>query len=256
MNYSLGADPEVFVGNAAGVRSIIGMIGGTKSDPMPLPIGKGFAVQEDNVALEFNIPASHSKGDFIKNINMATGFLEKTMTDRYGLQFVKASAVSFPSSELEHPMALMFGCDPDFNVWTSRANKRPSATDSNLRSCGGHVHIGCTDLDPHEIIKACDLFLGVPSVLMDNGDLRKQLYGKAGAFRQKHYGVEYRTLSNFWIFEDRLIGWVHDNVGRALDAVSSKLDFDHTHKDIVRAINTNNKVLAAQIVNEYQLQIV
>jgi len=56
-----------------------------------------------------------------------------------------------------------------------------------------------------------DLYLGVPSVLMDKGELRKQLYGKAGAYRMKPYGVEYRTLSNFWIFSDTTIGWVWDN---------------------------------------------
>ena len=112
--------------------------------------------------------------------------------------------------ELEHPNAQTFGCDPDFNAWTGRKNPRPKATDKNLRSCGGHVHIGYLegkykDLAPRSIIKACDLYMGIPAVFMDNGTLRKQLYGKAGAYRQKGYGVEYRSLSNFWIFVNGLL---------------------------------------------------
>jgi len=256
MNYYLGADPEIFVGDATSVRSIIDKVGGTKDHPMPLPIGEGFCVQEDNVALEFNIPASGTRAEFIKNICMATDFLEQAMIDRYGLRFVKQSAVSFPKEELNDPRALVFGCDPDYNVWTGKANARPLSTDSSLRSCGGHVHIGIANMDVVNTIKACDLFLGVPSVLMDNGELRKQLYGKAGAYRKKPYGAEYRTLSNFWVFDPKLIGWVHDNVGRALDAVSNKFDFDQEQENIVNAINNNDKQLAQMLVNKYELQIV
>lgn len=256
MNYYLGADPEIFVGDAQSVRSIIDKIGGTKEHPMPLPLGDGFAVQEDNVALEFNIPAAANRAEFIKSICTATEFLEQAMIDMHGLRFVKQSAAYFPKEELNDPRALVFGCDPDYNAWTGRANARPLADDPTLRSCGGHVHIGCGDMDTFAVIKACDLFLGVPSVLMDNGELRKQLYGKAGAYRKKSYGAEYRTLSNFWVFDPKLIGWVHDNVGRALDAVSNGFDFDQEQENIVNAINNNDKQLAQMLVDKYQLQVV
>lgn len=43
--FYIGSDPECFVGNASGVKSIVGRIGGTKDDPQPLPLGDGFAVQ-------------------------------------------------------------------------------------------------------------------------------------------------------------------------------------------------------------------
>jgi hypothetical protein len=48
-----------------------------------------------------------------------------------------------------------------------------------------------------------DLFLGSTSVLMDHDPTslaRKKLYGGAGNHRWcPAYGVEYRTLSNFWL---------------------------------------------------------
>lgn len=259
--FFIGADPECFVGNKDGVVSIIGKIGGTKSRPLPLPIGPGFAIQEDNVALEYNIPPSDSKTAFVDNITTAMEFIGETIKDRYGLNFVKESAVSFPDEQLQDPAAHIFGCDPDYNAWTGRMNRKPKADDHNLRSCGGHVHIGTKGtayehIPPEVIIRACDLFLGVPSVLMDNGILRKQLYGKAGAYRAKDYGVEYRTLSNYWIFERKYMEWVYDNTKRALDAALNKMSFDEDAKLIQSTINNNVIPMAEVLIAKYNLQVV
>lgn len=258
MNFALGCDPEIFVAESGNVRSIIGKLGGTKEEPMPLPIGDGFMVQEDNVALEFNIPPSNSKEEFVSNIVKATAFLEGHVNNRYNFNFYKQSAVSFPDEELDDPRAFVFGCDPDFNAWTGRPNPRPRADDKNLRSCGGHVHIGSSHLglDQRAVIRACDLFLGVPSVLMDNGELRKQLYGKAGAYRPKSYGQEYRTLSNFWVFDDKLMAWVWDSVALALDAVSNNFDVESEQRNIITAINKNDKKAAQSLVDKYNLLVV
>jgi hypothetical protein len=233
-------------------------MGGTKQQPLPLPIGEGFMVQEDNVALEFNIPPSPTKEEFVSNIVKATTYLEDHVGHKYNFSFSRLSAASFPEAELDDPRAFVFGCDPDFNAWTGRPNPRPLADDKNLRSCGGHVHIGSSSLglDRQSVIKACDLFLGVPSVLMDDGELRKQLYGKAGAYRPKGYGQEYRTLSNFWVFDEKLIGWVWDSVALALDAVSNKFDVDAERKNIITAINKNRKDVAEQLVHKYNLLVV
>jgi hypothetical protein len=259
MEFLIGADPEVFVGDMSGVRSIIGKIGGTKDNPLPLPIGEGFMVQEDNVALEFNIPVSRSKAEFVKNISAATKFLESAVADAFGFKFVKQSAVSFPQEELNDPRAYVFGCEPDYNAWTCDVNPRPQASDPNLRSCGGHVHVGVNDFDAIAGVRACDLFLGVPAMILDadeNASKRRALYGKAGAFRKKSYGFEYRTLSNFWIFEERFVEWVHDNTGRALDAVKAGMDIDSEKDTILEAINNNNKDAALYLIKKYSLELV
>ena len=181
INFSVGCDPEIFVTDGIMARSVIGKVGGTKEVPMPLPIGEGFAVQEDNVALEFNVPPSNSAEEFIKTVRSATEFLESNICAVNGWKFDKRSAISFAMEELDDPRAFVFGCDPDYNAWTGKVNPRPTAEDRALRSAGGHVHIGCSHLkvNARRVIQACDLFLGVPSVLLDDGVLRKQLYGKA-----------------------------------------------------------------------------
>ena len=251
----IGADPELFLMDAGrSFVSAIGLIGGSKDFPRPLPeLGKGFAVQEDNVALEYNIPAASSPKQLVKNINDIMEYLKKQV-ETMGLSFSKDSAAFFPQAQLQHPLALEFGCDPDFNAWTGDVNPKPKAPDPTLRSCGGHVHIGEEMDDVAAVMRRCDLFLAVPSVLMDKGQLRKQLYGKAGAFRPKSYGGEYRVLSNFWVFDSALIEWVFNNTRLALDAKHLKVEEEQ--EAIIDAINNNNAEAASFLINKYSIPVV
>jgi hypothetical protein len=261
IEYTIGADPEMFMADRAGnFKASCGLIGGTKQMPQPMGIGDGFAVQEDNVAIEFNIPPAASAGDLQSYLQRAIKELANGVQTMYQYQIVNVSAASFPKEELEHPSAQVFGCDPDFNAWTKKKNPRPAADDPNLRSCGGHIHVGydrkTLGCSPLQLVKAMDLFLGVPSVVMDTGELRKQLYGKAGAFRLKPYGVEYRTLSNFWIFNEKLIEWVWNNTGKALNAAGLQLvDFDQEQEAIRTAIDRNDKLAAMKLIERYKLEV-
>lgn len=261
MNFlRIGCDPEIFLQDAAGAYiSAIGKIGGSKEDPRPLPLGDGYAVQEDNVALEFNIPAAESSKDFVASIALVREFLSKEVNDK-GLKFSRESATLFPWTELASPKAMEFGCDPDFNAWTLKRNPKPNPTDKRLRSAGGHVHVGYNFQgalnDKVQFIKHMDLYVGVPSMLMDNGQLRKELYGKAGAFRSKPYGVEYRTLSNYWIFEDRLVDWVWRNTEQALWAWDrDTVDIDEWGPTIQEAINNNNLDAVQSLVDHFDLDV-
>ena len=261
MKIKLGCDPEAFLIDVKGqLHSAIGLIGGSKEEPANLALlGEGYAVQEDNVAIEFNIPPAASRTAFIKSIRRTLGFLSEVIDQDHGLQICTVSAASFPEDQLQDPRAMVFGCDPDYNAWTMAINPKPKAEDWTLRSCGGHVHIGFDKekVIPEELIKQMDLHLGVPSVLMDRGELRKQLYGKAGAYRDKPYGAEYRTLSNFWIFNDRLIQWVWDNTSRAVAAAESRLTIsEQDGTDIVNCINNNDKIMAESLLKRFNLEMV
>lgn len=261
MKLMLGCDPEVFLADVNGqLKSSIDKIGGSKSFPMPLlDLGPGYAVQEDNVALEFNIPPAQSKAAFIESISKTLAFLGNQVHEAYGYMLINSSAESFPDEELKDPRALEFGCDPDYNAWTMRKNPRPAAADKSLRSCGGHVHVGYDkkQINGDRIIRNMDLFLGVPSTLMDKGEKRKELYGCAGAHRDKPYGVEYRTLSNFWIFDEKLIAWVWDNTHRAVEAaVAQPVLLEEDHKLVQDCINNNDKLLAEALVHKYNLEVV
>jgi Phage phiEco32-like COOH.NH2 ligase-type 2 len=252
----IGADPEIFLIDAHGALvSAIGKIGGSKENPLPVEeLGNGFAIQEDNVAVEYNIPAADSSDELVKNINAMMGYLQ-TKVGGMGLAFSQQSAVFFPKKQLKDPRALEFGCEPDFNAWTLGVNPRPRADDPTLRSCGGHVHVGCNLNSMEDIAKAVrrmDLALAVPACVLDkDGLLRKQLYGKPGAFRPKPYGFEYRVLSNFWIFKDTHIDWVWKATEKALSLMDTPIENDS--ELIFNAINNNDEVLAAGLMEKYNL---
>lgn len=216
--FTIGCDPEFFIQKNKKYMSAINIIKGTKEEPHPIPGLRGAACLQDNVAVEFNTPACNDKDAFIRSIQFVLTKLQRGALR--GFDFSKESAVFFEEDQLQHPKAQEFGCEPDYNAWTKDINPRPKASDANLRSAGGHIHVG-TKEDPIEVIRAMDLFLGVPSILKDKGKLRRQLYGKAGSFRPKNYGCEYRTLSNFWIFSEDLIGWAYDQTQKAVEFVEA-----------------------------------
>ena len=248
----LGTDPEVFLQNAEGkLISAIGLIKADKWNPLQIPdMEKGYTLQEDNVALEYGVPPAASAEEFVHHIR---AFIARARDWCPDLSFSKLSCAVFADDQLKHPLAQVFGCEPDYNAWTGETNPKPHAPNPNLRSAGGHIHVE-TDKNPWLVVPAMDVYLGIPSVLMDPGEDRKQLYGKAGACRPKSYGVEYRTLSNFWIFDDALIQWVWRNTARALDNVEV-LNFPELSDVVQKCINTNDKGLAAALVREFSLEV-
>jgi len=259
MKILIGTDAECFLlhDESANFVASQGIIEGTKDFPFPIPgLGDGFATQRDNVALEFNIPPASSEEEFINNLEVAKQAISSMLPN--GMRMSFTPSVIFADDQLFHPEAMTFGCDPDFDAWRGRMNKIANIPIelSNLRAAGGHIHFGYEDPDNEVnriIIKSCDLHLGVPSILMDTDTSRKILYGKAGAFRNKPYGCEYRTLSNFWLRDQNLSAWAYRNAVRAFnDAVNGVSINDER---IVEAINTSNKGLAMELVKEYELEV-
>lgn len=254
MKMRLGADPEVFLLDSnQGDKpiSVIGLIGADKWNPLPMhDLPEGFTLQEDNVAMEFGIPPAASADEFVSHMKTV---MDNSLSYVYtGLKFSQLSVIIFPKDQLEHPLASVFGCEPDYNAWTGKANPRPKAPNPDMRSAGGHIHVE-TDQDPIEVVKKADLFLSIPLVLMEpNGLERKQAYGKAGAHRKKPYGVEYRTPSNWWIFEEARVRWAWRNMQRALEC---NIDMSVMADTVQQCINTNDKTLAHAFVNAYELEV-
>jgi hypothetical protein len=92
----------------------------------------------------------------------------------------------------------------------------PPIVTTTFRTCGGHIHIGhpiaTTNTDrggnPPLVVKLMDAFVGSTALLLDKdptSQARRQLYGGAGTHRIASYGLEYRTLSNFWIRSPYLV---------------------------------------------------
>jgi len=151
-------------------------------------------------------------------------------------------------------------CDPDFNAWTEEVNVI-SRKDVNLRTAGGHVHIGYENPDAQtniELIKLMDLFLGVPSILLDTDTERRKMYGKAGCFRFTEFGVEYRVLSNFWTTSLENIKWLFDGIKQAVEAYNNGMRIDSNSdlaKSINSCINNQNEDFAIEICEEFNIKL-
>lgn len=265
----LGSDPELFIIDKKTklLKSSVGLIGGSKEDPKPL-FEPGFFAQEDNVLVEFNIPPAVTTQAFVENITSGVSQIEKLLGLEYEL---RAMASAFmPIEELQTFAANSFGCSPDNNAWDEgHYNPPPITPSSGLRSAGAHIHIGYTadvskfkkeGIDKKnfdiELIKLCDLYLGIPSVLMDSDTERKKLYGKAGSYRHKPYGVEYRVLSSFWLNSKNKIAWAFDQTMRAVE-VADELKFmpKRLGKKVEKIINTSDAKAAEALVKEFDLKL-
>lgn len=207
MDITIGADPELFVSYNGEFVPACGMVPGTKANPMPVNHG---TIQVDGLALEIGITPTSDARRF--NNSLVTVMDQLLMLLPDGHAFTEASSATFKSAYWDKLTEddKRLGCEPDFNAYTLSENP-PPVEQPGFRVAGGHVHVGWTrdaDVTDQAHLQACarvarnlDIYLGVPSLIEDkNGSARRKMYGAAGAFRPKSYGMEYRTLSNYWLF--------------------------------------------------------
>lgn len=238
MSYLVGCDPEVFVFNDETGKFVNahGMIPGTKVEPFKVKQG---AVQVDGMALEFNIDPAATSEEFIDNIVTVYQQLQGMIPKGHRLVAVPTAHFDQEVFDNSPPEALELGCEPDYNAYNGRENPRPNAQGRMFRTASGHVHIGWTSgvevtdrghiEDCRVVVKQLDHALGWQATRFDLDNERRLLYGKAGAFRPKSYGVEYRTLSNQWIRTRQHMKWVFDTTQQALNLLEQETYFPNLY---------------------------
>lgn len=253
----LGSDPEIFTKNAQGkIGSVAGMLGCSKW--AKLNFSDDVRIQEDNVLVEFDTNPQGTFESFSKNLSDGIAACDAVVKQVDHELAPGISSHIYTMDELNsfNKSVFEFGCEPDYNALTGMVNPKPTAADPGLRTAGGHVHIGYRDLMPKGMDFAqsqaivgvmCDYHLGLASLLLDKDDRRRELYGKAGSVRLKDYGIEYRTLSNFWIFNDQTRKLVWDQAHKAFQALEGeweRLIALVAPEEVQRVINANDKAAA------------
>lgn len=274
----LGIDPEFFLlNNSNKPINAIRVLQNQKDNPMILGNTKFYY---DNVLLEFNTEPALSCEEFVNKVNFAISSMLK-LTEGYKLS-LQAQA-EFDDEELHHKNAKEYGCVPDYDAYTLTQNDLPTKLMSrtNIRTAGGHIHIGGTNDDVvcHPFMKPIfvfmlDLFVGIPSVLIDNSTdsyKRRQFFGAAGSHRDKPYGLEYRVLSPFWLRSQSTIALIYKLVEFVFDSMNEGIhkkffNFDleklkgdspekaydcwgYDHFCVARTINECNSTLARKYFN-------
>jgi hypothetical protein len=259
----LGGDPEVFIRDrkTGGIVPSCGRIGGLKGAGVPISETGGYKVKalEDNVAVEFNFaPFSdqYTGADCVRTICDRGNEWLKTR----GYEMVPICEHEFTESQLSTPKAQVFGCDPDFVAYDTSDQLRTvdALVVGNHRFCGGHLHFGFENPDkiPHAALAILiDMFVGLPSLIFDQQSRRRKWYGLAGLYRPKPYGLEYRTMSNWWLRVENF-DYMHrmfrecfqlmhcfDNQPQELGKLFEKMPL----KDIQVVINDENKKLGYEV---------
>lgn len=233
MKILIGADPEVFLHNAAGdIVSGYGIIPGTKRNPHKVPFG---AIQLDGMAAEFNIDPASTAEEFVHNISTVKKELFSYLPSGWGFA-TRCTHTFSPEYMAQQPEAtLVLGCDPDFDGQTQQQNILKVPVDG-LRTVAGHVHVGWEGAEEEDtetkhcnaatVARQLDFFLGMHDIIYSHPDswMRRTLYGRASAYRPKSYGMEYRTPSNYWIFSEKLMTEVFNLTQAAFNRMMTDKD--------------------------------
>lgn len=161
------------------------------------------------------------------------------------------------NSKSEH---VAFGCLKSLNAY-GMTGLEADGRDVFYRTAGGHIHFGFSAHTTHpksqesivRMVKALDAILGIASVslfaTLDN-PMRRQMYGLAGEYRLPPHGLEYRTLSNAWMFHPLMTHIVFD-LARSASVFGEKhlmTEWNATEKETIEVINTANVNGAREIL--------
>lgn len=243
---TVGTDSELFFMSGGKTASAIGTIGGDKCNPVW--VGDDFNIQEDNVLGEFAIAHCVDSVQWCSRIDSAISWLGG-IAEANGMNAAILSSSVLEDKWLQSPMAKEFGCTPDWCVYDGTM-KRPSPN-GNLRTAGGHIHVGyeCDFSIESDVVRWMDIHMGLVSVVLDDDKLRRSLYGQAGSYRPKPYGLEYRVLSNFWLKSKDTIEWAFHT---AKACVEIAIDGEAPVDDMVPvAINNSDVGLASSLIKKY-----
>ena len=214
-------------------------------------VDSDITLEQDGATIECTIAPQDTPEKFSNSIKNA---LESIL---YYTNYKYSTLASYQFKGLKGAQAEL-GCSPSVSAWTGTPRRAIALTNNPyFRTAGGHLHIDISeefkgDDDAHyneviRIAKNLDLFLGLPSLLLDPDESRRKLYGFSGDIRIKEYGLEYRTLSNFWIFNPILRKYVYNQVQEAI-----KFN-QEISTDVPRSIDTGNHDKARDILDSFNL---
>jgi hypothetical protein len=277
LGQSIGSDPEIFVENNKGELFPAFDFLGSKSDRnlVQSPIHGVISNNTywDGFQAEFETAANtcmQIHGGSIRYGLIATLTAARKKDPAAKLSIKTVMDISPELLRNSKPEYVAFGCRASLNAYGMQGRQAPGE-EVTFRSAGGHIHFGLTDKLKEDkagivkMVKALDAVLGVACVSLFakfDDPRRRQMYGLAGEYRLPPHGLEYRTLSNAWLFHPMIAHLVFD-LARSVTTFGYK-DFlkywDCEEKETIRIINEcdvpaarkvlkKNKKILLQIIN-------
>ena len=287
----LGCDPEFFFkqnGAVVGAEKFLPKEGLESKErktiaPDSAPKNSKFII--DGVQAELNPRPDVCRARLANEISECFKVLKKSLEKHGGsvtADFSRTIEISKENLMELDEKSRQFGCAPSRTVYRNKAGIKLDKVDSTeyrVRAAGGHIHIGLRDsesglrraltTDHRKTVRMLDLIVGNTCVLIDRDPSnieRRKLYGRAGEFRLPKHGLEYRTLSNFWLTSYPLTSFVLGMTRVAVEIIADSNHEEHFEhltklvksKDVKEAINNNDFDLAMKNfkkIEEYFLSI-
>lgn len=270
----LGCDPEFFFernGKILGSEKIIDPVLGMDArynDKDHTRYGGSGKIIVDGVQVELNPQPNTCREILASSISVCFRRLYEKMKDDKSLKLNFKPSVKITKSELDtlDEKSKILGCSPSKSAANKGKEGKIKVSKKRLmyRSAGGHIHIGSTSPEQHtrlfatpeKLVDLLDIIVGNTCVLIDRDEgnkIRRQVYGKAGEFRTPKHGLEYRTLSNFWLRSYPLMSLVMNLTRMAVsinnDSLTKGLPWQD---DIFKAVDIK-KVRKAINQNDFDL---
>ena len=240
MSITIGHDSEFGLRRDGAILSALDHL-----TPFETLSGRGFP---DNMNAEIAINPVKSLKDFHAYTDDLISQVQEQNFD-----VVLSPTIKYPDEAMQNPLAYISGCNPDFCAYTGMENNAPDfKTMDSTRSAGGHIHVGVEGLNKEEWVMWMDLFVGLPLLSREPLNDRRKLYGGPGAYRDKPYGAEYRTLSNIWIQDPELREFVYEGTMKAVEKAQSSSFRDSVPQweRVPSAIATHDINLASQVIDQ------
>ena len=204
----MGCDPELFLeshGEILGAEKVIPKEGLPNAYVIvPRPPG----IVLDGVQVELHPYPHLCRANMANELKALMRTLKETSKSK-GFSVSFRSVVKLKKAEMDSlsEESKQLGCTPSKNVYQPTATVR-RRKGYLTRSAAGHIHLSLpqefigNEVWIKELVTLMDILVGIPAVLIDRDPLaaeRRKTYGRAGEFRMPPHGVEYRTLSNFWL---------------------------------------------------------
>jgi hypothetical protein len=225
---------------------------------IPAPLfhdeGKGQApIHWDNACLEVAMPPADTEDRFVDVVQQWKRLVEYAIT-KHNLTPSWVPHTWIPEDYLNDSRVKHAGCDPDFNVYTGTRNPRPKLN-SPLRVAGGHVHIsydGPKDPATHRmIVTGFESLHGTVGVLHDPSAIRSTLYGKAGSYRPKPYGLELRSPSTWWLKSEDTIRFTFRAARMAVEQPDELTKMYSTTDILRRTLDDRDQAVALGILTAF-----
>lgn len=237
---TLGADPEFFLTEGAKLVPAFEVLSDKKTSPQ---------LFWDGFQAEFTLSSWSCIQLVTENIQRGLWRLLSVVRAKNAkLSLLPQDSVRIEPKRYK-PEFLQLGCDPSLNAYGVTGDIPMDPSLLPWRFAGGHIHFGAEWLKNHpdkvreavKIVKALDKTLGIFSVsagaAYERNKIRRRYYGLAGEFRLPPHGLEYRTLSNWWMCHPAITHMTLE-FARAIFQIAplGLLDFWYGDEDTVQGI--------------------